>query len=291
MDEALAHGEIAAGAAVRPARGGAALKAGYADAGRRPRPASRRGSRRSTGAAPGRRLAARKARDGPRGRRTQGIYRRNVFPEMNVDLGHLSEQHRAHGLPRLLPLPRRQPQVEGREDDPPGLRALPQDGVATDGRPSAAVAAAVARLPPPASARPGDRSGRSPRCPVAGSDTAAPGPDSSPGRWPPSACANSHQGLLVPPSRLRRNAPEYWITPRGWCRAPGVWSGRHSRKMVFETRRPWLLRSDRSRSECDGFCSRAPAHPAGIPIAGAAAGISTVVRSGREPGVRHRWTP
>ncbi len=40
-------------------------------------------------------------------------------------LGHLPEQHRARGLPRLLPLPRRQPQGGGRTDHHPGLQRLP----------------------------------------------------------------------------------------------------------------------------------------------------------------------
>ena len=35
------------------------------------------------------------------------LYRRNVFPGDEGDLGHLSRQHRPHHVDRLLPLPRR----------------------------------------------------------------------------------------------------------------------------------------------------------------------------------------
>ena len=51
-------------------------------------------------------------------------YRRNVFPAMNVSWGTI-QQHRAHGFPGLLPLPRRQPKAKDGKDRP-GLRNLPR---------------------------------------------------------------------------------------------------------------------------------------------------------------------
>ena len=55
---------------------------------------------------------------------TTELYRRNVFPEMNVTLRHLSEQHRSRGFSRLFSLPRRRPQDQGRQAARPGLRDL-----------------------------------------------------------------------------------------------------------------------------------------------------------------------
>ena len=68
----------------------------------------------------------------PAGRREGGDGRAAGLPAQRVPgderaVRHLSEQRRPHGFPRLLPLSRRQPQGEGREEDQPGLRDLPQD--------------------------------------------------------------------------------------------------------------------------------------------------------------------
>ena len=60
------------------------------------------------------------------GRRTSG--RAMCFPAMNVKWGTLSESHRPHRHARLLPLPRRRAQGEGRQGHPAGLRVVPQRG-------------------------------------------------------------------------------------------------------------------------------------------------------------------
>ena len=60
---------------------------------------------------------------------TQPLFKRNVFPAMNVTWGTLPEQHRPHGLSRLLPVSRREPQDEGRQDDRADVRFLPRHSV------------------------------------------------------------------------------------------------------------------------------------------------------------------
>ena len=59
------------------------------------------------------------------------IYKRNVFPEMKVTwgtypsgMGHSAPGH--NPIAGMLPLPRREPYVEGREDDHERLQRLPQ---------------------------------------------------------------------------------------------------------------------------------------------------------------------
>ena len=132
-NRALADGRDPADAAVRQARGGGRAQGDVPDRRRRPWTRSPRGCASSTGRSyigglhgP---AAGRRAR---RRRHAGSSYKRNVFPAMNVDVGHVPEQHRAHGLPRLLPLPRREPQDERRQDDRAGLRSLPRHPV---GRP------------------------------------------------------------------------------------------------------------------------------------------------------------
>ena len=51
------------------------------------------------------------------------------FPADERFLGDLLEQSGACRFSGLLPVPRRQPHVEGRPEDQPGLRDLPQDRV------------------------------------------------------------------------------------------------------------------------------------------------------------------
>ena len=72
--------------------------------------------------------------DAPAGRRKGGRRRAADLPAQRVPgderaVRHVSEQRRPHGFPRLLPLPRRQPHDEGRQEDQPGLRTLPQDRI------------------------------------------------------------------------------------------------------------------------------------------------------------------
>ena len=47
------------------------------------------------------------------------IYTANVYPGHEHHLEHLSEQHRSHGVPRVLPLSRRPAQDEKRESPSP----------------------------------------------------------------------------------------------------------------------------------------------------------------------------
>ena len=75
----------------------------------------------------GREAAARKTDIARAIAATQDIYRRNVFPSMKVVLGHLRQQHRAHGFRRVLPVPRRRQEDRRRPGDRAGLRTLPQD--------------------------------------------------------------------------------------------------------------------------------------------------------------------
>ena len=75
--------------------------------------------------------ASRSSRRDPGHCRCAARLRSQRVPDMKVTVRHLPEQPGPPGFPRLFPLPRRQPQGEGRHDHQPGLRALSQDGELT----------------------------------------------------------------------------------------------------------------------------------------------------------------
>jgi len=116
------------GPAVRAARGGQTGQGELSDRGRGHR-GDREGATRVLS-----RLVSGRLHVAPPGRRESGGGRAAGLQAQRVSgneraVRHLSEQRRPHGLPGLLPLPRRQPRDERRQEDQPGLRHLPQDRV------------------------------------------------------------------------------------------------------------------------------------------------------------------
>ena len=105
--------------------GGRSAAGGISGPRDRGQPHCRGASRRSTAPAIPRCTRGSAPPSKPRSPRSRPSTARNVFPDMKVDLGHVPEQPRAHGLQRLLPLPRREPQARRRHDHHPGLHDVP----------------------------------------------------------------------------------------------------------------------------------------------------------------------